>query len=111
MAAAQEEKAAKNEAQKGFFEKREALSARISDLDKELIRLQNQNDKLAERQDSQVDYMWNEYGLTFSTAELLRDETLTNAADMKRQIAETEERDPRTRKCQCQCDRGLQGDL
>lgn len=51
MAAAQEEKAAKNEAQKGFFEKREALSARISDLDKELIRLQNQNDKLAERQD------------------------------------------------------------
>ena len=88
MAAAQEEKAAKNEAQKGFFEKREALSARISDLDKELIRLQNQNDKLAERQDSQVDYMWNEYGLTFSTAELLRDETLTNAADMKRQIAE-----------------------
>ena len=88
MAAAQEEKAAKNEAQKGFFEKREALSARISDLDKELMRLQNQNDKLAERQDSQVDYMWNEYGLTFSTAELLRDETLTNAADMKRQIAE-----------------------
>ena len=78
----------KTRAQKGFFEKREALSARISDLDKELIRLQNQNDKLAERQDSQVDYMWNEYGLTFSTAELLRDETLTNAADMKRQIAE-----------------------
>ena len=43
MAAAQEEKAAKNEAQKGFFEKREALSARICDLDKELIRLQIQN--------------------------------------------------------------------
>ena len=32
--------------------------------------------------------MWNEYGLTYSTAELLRDETLNNAADMKRQIAE-----------------------
>ena len=38
--------------------------------------------------DGQVDYMWNEYGLTYSTAELLRDETLNNAADMKRQIAE-----------------------
>ena len=88
MAAAQEEKAAKNEIQKGFFEKREHLSARISDLDKELLRLQNQSDKLAERQDAQVDYMWNEYGLTFSTAELLRDETLNNAADMKRQITE-----------------------
>ena len=88
MTAAQDEKAAKNEAQKGFFEKREALSARISDLDKELLRLQNQSDKLAERQDAQVDYMWNEYGLTYSTAELLRDETLNNAADMKRQIAE-----------------------
>ena len=88
MTAAQDEKAAKNEALKGFFEKREALSARISDLDKELLRLQNQSDKLAERQDAQVDYMWNEYGLTYSTAELLRDETLNNAADMKRQIAE-----------------------
>ena len=66
----------------------EALSARISDLDKDLLRLQNQSDKLAERQDAQVDYMWNEYGLTYSTAELLRDETLNNAADMKRQIAE-----------------------
>ena len=51
------------EAQKGFFEKREALSVRISDLDKELLRLQNQSDKLAERQDAQVEYMWNEYGL------------------------------------------------
>jgi chromosome segregation protein len=88
MTAAQEEKAAKNEAQKDFFEKREALSARISDLDKELFRLQNQSDKLAERQDAQVDYMWNEYGLTFSTAELLRDGSLDNVADMKRQIAE-----------------------
>ena len=88
MTAAQDEKAAKNEAQKGFFEKREALSARISDLDKELLRLQNQSDKLAERQDAQVDYMWNEYGLTFSTAELLRDGSLDNVADMKRQIAE-----------------------
>ena len=81
-------KAAKNEAQKGFFEKREALSARISDLDKELLRLQNQSDKLAERQDAQVEYMWNEYGLKFSTAELLRDGSLDNVADMKRQIAE-----------------------
>lgn len=88
MTAAQDEKAAKNEAQKGFFEKREALSARISDLDKELLRLQNQSDKLAERQDAQVEYMWNEYGLTFSTAELLRDGSLDNVADMKRQIAE-----------------------
>lgn len=32
--------------------------------------------------------MWNEYGLTFSTAELLRDGSLDNVADMKRQIAE-----------------------
>ena len=60
----------------------------IRDRDKELLRLQNQSDKLAERQDAQVEYMWNEYGLTFSTAELLRDGSLDNVADMKRQIAE-----------------------
>lgn len=104
MAAAQEEKAAKNEAQKGFFEKREALSARISDLDKELIRLQNQNDKLAERQDSQVDYMWNEYGLTFSTAELLRDKTCTSG---DRNARRERKNAIRGLGSQCQCDRGL----
>lgn len=91
MGTAQEEKAAKNETQKGFFEKRESISARISDLDKELLRLQNQEEKLSERQDSQVTYMWNEYGLTYSTAELLRDETLTNVSEMKRQIADRRE--------------------
>lgn len=85
---AQLEKEKRTAGQKEFFAKREELSDRISKLDKELFRLQNQKEKQEEKRDSSVEYMWNEYGLTFTTAEELRDEALTSVSDMKRQIAE-----------------------
>ena len=78
----------KSAAQKQFFDKREELSERISKLDKELFRLQNQKEKQEEKRDSFVEYMWNEYELTYSTAEALKDEELTSVPEMKRQIAE-----------------------
>jgi len=53
---------------KSFFEKRDELSLRIHNLEKELIRLGNQKEKLAEQLDQQINYIWNEYGLTYSTA-------------------------------------------
>ena len=37
-------------------------------LDKEAFRLQNQKEKLEERQEGLVNYMWSEYELTYSTA-------------------------------------------
>lgn len=53
---------------KNFFEKRDELSGRIHDLDKESIRLTSQKEKLVEQIDQQMNYMWEEYELTYSTA-------------------------------------------
>ena len=83
---AQTLKEEKTAGQKQFFDKREELSERISTLDKELFRLQNQREKQEEKRDSFVDYMWNEYELTYSTAEALKDDSLTSVPEMKKQI-------------------------
>lgn len=72
--------------QKSLFAKREEVTENISRLDKDLFRLQNQKEKLDERLENQVNYMWNEYELTYSTAEKLRDEALTSIPEMKKQI-------------------------
>ncbi len=72
--------------QKGFFEKREELSRQVSDLDKELFRLQSQKEKLEERLESCAAYMWNEYELTYTGAEELRDETPVSVPEMKKEI-------------------------
>ncbi|WP_394527194.1 chromosome segregation protein SMC [Lacrimispora sp. JR3] len=90
-----QEKAAKKEAktreQKELFQKREELTGRISLLDKELFRLQSQKEKLNERLEAHVNYMWNEYELTFSTAEALRNDEWTSLPDIKRMIASIKE--------------------
>lgn len=53
---------------KGFFSKREELSSRMNELDKELFRIQKQMEKLNEQLDIKISYMWDEYALTLSTA-------------------------------------------
>lgn len=72
--------------QKAFFSRSEDLSEQINRLDKDLFRIQNQKEKLTERMDGQINYMWNEYELTYSTAEKLKDEELDSPSEMKRQI-------------------------
>lgn len=67
---------------KNFFDKRDELSGRIHDLDKECIRLTSQNEKLLEQIDGQMSYMWDEYGLTYTSAAEFpcdRDISLTSA--------------------------------
>lgn len=53
---------------KSFFSKREELSNRMNELDKECFRLNGQKEKLSEQADQQISYMWEEYELTYSTA-------------------------------------------
>ena len=72
--------------QKGFFDKREELSKQVSGLDKDLFRLQGQKEKLEERMESCAAYMWNEYELTYTTAEELRDKNQTSIPEMKKDI-------------------------
>lgn len=81
----------KSREQKELFQKREELTGRIGLLDKELFRLQSQKERLHERLEDHVNYMWNEYELTFSTAEVLRNKEWTSLPDIKRMIASLKE--------------------
>ncbi|MBT9776620.1 chromosome segregation protein SMC [Clostridium sp. MCC353] len=81
-----QEKEEKGMKQKSFFKQREEITERISRLDKEMFRLQSQKEKLDEKLENHVNYMWNEYELTFSTAEKLRNPELTVLTEIKKQI-------------------------
>ena len=86
-----EEKEARAKAQKELFQKREELAGTVSLLDKELFRLQSQKEKLEERLENQVNYMWNEYQLTYTTAQELKNEALTSLTEVKSRIASLKE--------------------
>ena len=73
---------------KGFFERREALSADIARLDRELLRLDNQREKLNETLDYQKQYISDEYGLNYDEAVALRDETIDNPVLNRRAVYE-----------------------
>ncbi|KAB1439921.1 chromosome segregation protein SMC [Candidatus Galacturonibacter soehngenii] len=71
---------------KGFFAKREELSERINLLDKEVFRLTNQKEKLDETSENQINYMWNEYEITYSMALQMKNEAFDNQTDLKKMI-------------------------
>ncbi|MBO5524125.1 MAG: chromosome segregation protein SMC [Roseburia sp.] len=72
---------------KGFFQKREEISKQISDLDKEIFRLNSQREKLEDARESQNNYMWEEYELTLHAAMELRNEEYDDLAEIKKLIA------------------------
>jgi chromosome segregation protein len=73
---------------KSFFQKREQLSKEINELDKECFRLSGQLEKLNEQHNEKINYMWEEYELTFSSALELKSETVTNLSQTKKIIAD-----------------------
>ena len=75
-----------NASHKEFFKKREELNEKIILLEKDSMRLHNQYDRLEESYDSLVDYMWNEYELTYSYALELKSDELDNINDIRKQI-------------------------
>lgn len=74
-----------NQKNKAFLGKREELSKHMADLDKECFRLNSQKESYEEASDKQINYMWDEYELTYGRAMELRDTNLTDLAYMKRQ--------------------------
>ena len=76
---------------KGFFQKREEISERIANLDKEIFRLNNQREKLEETNEFQTNYMWEEYELTPHNAGVLRDEEFTDLPALKKLISAVKE--------------------
>jgi chromosome segregation protein len=76
---------------KGFFEQREELAKRHSDLDRELVRLNEQKERMAEGLENQTNHIWEEYELTYHAALKLRDENYQDAAALKRFISDTKD--------------------
>ena len=75
-----------NRMHKEFLAKREDLSKHMAELDKELFRLTSRREGYEEASEKQINYMWEEYELTYSSAMELRDEDLTDLAFMKKEI-------------------------
>ena len=73
---------------RNFFDKSDDLMKRISLLDQDSFRLQNQAEKLQEQLDASVSYLWEEYELTPTTAAAFKDEECTSATKNKRRISE-----------------------
>ncbi|SFH62147.1 condensin subunit Smc [Pseudobutyrivibrio sp. OR37] len=76
-----------NSSHKNFFEQRQEISDRISELDKEIYRLDSQHEKIVDAISSQNNYMWNEYELTYHSAEELKDPEYTDLDQMKKDAA------------------------
>ena len=72
---------------KGFFQKQEDISKKISNLDKEIFRLNSQREKLEETSENQTNYMWEEYELTPHAALVLKNEEYDNLSELKKLIA------------------------
>ena len=77
-----------NQKHKSFLQKREDLSKHMSELDKEVFRLESQKQNYEEASDKQINYMWEEYELTYGRALEIRDENLTDLSKMKKRIQE-----------------------
>ena len=82
------EKEARTSSHKEFIDKREEYASRVADLDKEIFRLTSLREKLEERYDNKLQYIWDEYELTFNSALEFKDESLTDTKLMKEKISE-----------------------
>ena len=77
---------------KGFFARREELSTRMNQLDKEVFRLGSQKEKLSEQSEGQMNYMWEEYELTYSSARLLKTETEETLNQLRKRSGELKQK-------------------
>ena len=80
-----------NSNHKTFFEKRDELSGQMTLLDKECFRLGNQMERLEEKQEAQINYMWEEYEITPNNAIQYRSEEISNRSDLKKSVAALKE--------------------
>ena len=73
---------------KSFFDHWAELGKRVTELEKEVMRIQTQKDKLTEQLDYQTNYIWEEYQLTVAGAEQYRDPEF-RASTARKDISET----------------------
>ena len=75
-----------NETQKSFFGRREELSQRMNHLDKETYRLNSQKEKLEDSSEAQMNYMWEEYELTYNAALELKSDDMEELPEIKNKV-------------------------
>ena len=73
---------------KDFFEAREQCQADLVELEKEQFRLTQNLEKIENNRDARIDYMWNEYEITYNQALSLKDENLDNETEMRKRVNE-----------------------
>ncbi|MDF2819979.1 MAG: hypothetical protein K0R15_420 [Clostridiales bacterium] len=73
---------------KVFFEKRDELGSKQTNLDKELFRLTTAKEKNVEQNEQIINYMWEEYELTYSSAAELKSENETSLVTLRKRISE-----------------------
>lgn len=73
---------------KEFLQNREELSKHMSSLDKEIFRLESQKESSEEASEKQINYMWEEYEITYNHAKELRNPNLADLSQMKKRIQE-----------------------
>ena len=92
MAGHESEKEEMSSRQKAFLAKREELTARLAELDKDMFRIQAQKEKLEEKLETSTAYMWSEYEMTYSTALELKREEYQSVPEVKKLIDELKSR-------------------
>ena len=85
------EKEERTASHKSFFGKREELSSRMNELDKELFRIGSQKEKLDENSETLMNHMWAEYELTYNAALPLRNPEYTSLPELKKSCGAVKE--------------------
>ena len=83
-----EERGELSQKHKDCLAKREELASLVNELDKECFRLNNQKEQLDEKINSYTNYMWEQYELTYHSAEALKTSSSLSFNDMKKRIEE-----------------------
>lgn len=77
-----------SDAHRDFFSKREEMAQQMSALDKERFRLDNKQERLQDFRERQINYMWEEYGLTASEAAAYQCQDEKDTDGLKKRISE-----------------------
>lgn len=71
---------------KSIFIKRDELQNRMNELDKEVFRLSNQHEKIEEQLEQKMNYMWEEYELSYNGAYSIKIKTALELPQMKKEV-------------------------
>ncbi len=87
-----EEKDKESKIHKELFSERERITREINELDKDLLRLNNQQERLSNQLEELTSHILETYELTYTSALGLRDATIKNISDTKKQVKELKDK-------------------